>query len=795
MGITPPGDASHVRHTDVTRSPAFQRTFVTFGAYGPAPMLPRKPTTSSPAAPTPPSLGDLITRQLSRRAMLVGSGSAFLFGGWLTACSETEGSGAPTTGQPVPDGGLIPTSPTADAAADAPVPPKPLVLGFDAVPKGRADALVIPAGYSATVLFRLGDPIADGVPAFANDGTDSASSFALRAGDHHDGMYFFCLGANGKWDTKVSDKALLVMNHEAITPAYLHLTGPTVTGSGAAAVRAVASEVDKEMNAHGVSVIEIRKTGNKWAYLPASSLNRRITTSTPMELTGPAAGSAHMVTKYSTDGKATRGTINNCANGWTPWGTYLTCEENWAGYFRRLPADNANRTAKELAAFARYAIAGNGRELWATMTPDTPDELYGRWNAAVTGASADGSDDYRNVANTFGWVVEIDPFAVTSTPKKRTALGRLAHEGAWVGAVVPGKPLVFYMGCDSRNEYIYKFVSKAPWSASDVNGGLAAGAKYLDEGKLYVAKLEADGTGTWVELAFGMNGITAANAAYAFADAADVLVHTRLAADAAGGTKMDRPEWAAVHPKSGEVYFTLTNTNAASRPVDKVDAANPRFYDDPKGAGGTPQKGNPNGHIVRIAEAGSDPAATTFKWDVYLFGARAAAAQDKVNLSRLTADNDFSSPDGLYFSAASPGLLWIQTDDSAYNDVTNCMMLAAIPGSVGDGAKATVANANANANADGATQKSVDTYAGRAPTSTSLRRFLVGPRECEITGIAESPDGKALFVNVQHPGEDTAPNFSDPTTYGSHWPDGGTARPRSATIVITRDDGGVIGTT
>ena len=293
-----------------------------------------------------------------------------------------------------------------------------------------------------------------------------------------------------------------------------------------------------------------------------------------------------MVTKFSPDGSKTRGTINNCAHGTTPWGTYLTCEENWAGYFRRIVAtDNPNRTAKEIASFARYGVAGTGRELWATVTPDTDDNLYGRWNAMKLGSSADGSDDYRNVANTFGWVVEIDPFNPHSTPRKRTALGRIAREGAWLGPVKAGEPLVWYMGDDSRNEYIYKYVSNKAWNPRDANGGLAAGDKYLDDGRLYVAQFLPDGSGQWVELKFGINGITPSNPAYAFADQADVLINARLAADAAGATKMDRPEWGAVHPKNGEVYFTLTNNAAAQRPIAAVDAANPRFYNDKRTTG------------------------------------------------------------------------------------------------------------------------------------------------------------------------------------------------------------------
>jgi hypothetical protein len=321
---------------------------------------------------------------------------------------------------------------------------------------------------------------------------------------------------------------------------------------------------------------------------------------------------------------------------------------------------------------------------------------------------------------------------------------------------------------------------------------MAAGAKYLDDGKLYVAQFAADGTGRWLELSLA-NAAVAGNATYAFADEADVCVNARLAADAAGATRMDRPEWCATHPGTGEVYFTLTNnSNRRLAPTGSQvppDAANPRAYSDVKGAS-TTQQGNVNGHIVRIKEdAGS--ASTTFTWDVYLFGAEAGASPALVNLSALTGAQDFSSPDGLWFSPAT-GVCWIQTDDGAYTDTTNCMMLAGIPGRVGDGGAKTLDYGNG---------QTVTTFVGKAPAADTLKRFLVGPAGCEITGICETPDGKALFVNIQHPGEGTAmADIGDPSKYQSHWPGnagygagGAAARPRSATIVITKDDGGVIG--
>jgi secreted PhoX family phosphatase len=230
----------------------------------------------------------------------------------------------------------------------------------------------------------------------------------------------------------------------------------------------------------------------------------------------------------------------------------------------------------------------------------------------------------------------------------------------------------------------------------------------------------------------------------------------------------------------------MTLTNNSQRTVATADAANPRVYNDPRTTG-TAQRGNPNGHIIRWAENGADVAATAFKWDVFLFGARAGTDAANINLSALTANNDFSSPDGLWFSQANPGLLWIQTDDGAYTDVSNTMLLAAIPGTVGDGAKATVAAS------DGTTTKNVDTYVGKPLGDANLKRFMVSPKDAEITGIDESPDGTAIFVNIQHPGEDTAKADFDTGKFTSNWPDGGTSRPRTATIVITKDGGGKVG--
>lgn len=692
-----------------------------------------------------------------------------------------------------------------DAAAPSTGATQLNAVGFSSTPLSVADSVQVAEGYQFQVLYKLGDPIAAGVAEYMNDGTDAAnnpSEFQFRSGDHHDGMYFFGIGSDNTWDPEASDHGLLVVNHEAITPLFLHANGPT----SVAGVRD-ANEALKEMYIHGVSVVEVRRGSNgQYSVVQNSLFNRRIHTLTDMEISGPVRGNAAMVTKYSPNGTRTRGTINNCASGYTPWGTYLACEENWAGYFGN--SNPGTRTSNEMASMRRYGVratVGNGREGWNTASEvGQVGEPFSRWNVGIVGATA--ADDYRNAANTYGWNVEIDPFRPNSTPKKRTAMGRFAHEGAWVGPVEAGKPVVFYMGCDSRYEYIYKFVSTANWDPADMMGGLQAGDKYLDFGKLYVAKFDGDFTGDWIDLGSVANGttITAVRGSgslgtsaitYTVTDSNEQYWNTRLLADIAGGTPMDRPEWGGVNPRNGEVYMTLTNNTSRTT----ADPANPRVYFDndtnDDGIGDAGSRGNVNGHVIRWKEDGSEPAATSFEWDIYLFGAEDDDIDNpNVNLSGLTEENVLSSPDGLWFSQKT-GVLYIQTDDGAFTDTTNCMLVAAVPGEVGDGATVTVDNTAAGGG-------TVSTKVGAVGT---LRRLVVGPKDCEITGLTESGDGKALFINIQHPGEETS-DLAAPT---SSWPypltgggfgnpaDGqtpvGSIRPRSATIVLTRIDGGVIG--
>ncbi|MFK7315643.1 PhoX family phosphatase [Acinetobacter baumannii] len=704
---------------------------------------------------------DILEQHISRRSLITKAASgavALTLASTLTGCNDNDDDSGSN------NGGTTPVDPNK----------KPEKLTFTPVAKNLNDIVTVPEGYEANVIYALGDSINPRVGDWDDNNIPSGPSFQFRSGDCHDGMHYFGLNTStNRFDETVSAQGLLVMNHEYINQTFLHPKGPTKVDG-----RRPEDEVIRETNAHGVSVIHIKKdpTTQKVEIVKNSIFNRRITASTEMDFAGAAAGSSLLATRFSPDGRRTRGTHNNCGNGYTPWGTYLTTEENFIGYFARSTADDTLRTPEEIIALKRYGLkaGSSSRYGWETAIGQVESQdLYDRWNADVKAAQA--TQDYRNGPNTFGWMVEIDPFDGRQNPVKRTSLGRFAHEDSACRAVV-GQPLAFYMGDDSRGEYIYKFVSTAVWDTKDINGGYTAGDKYMNAGKLYVAKFNNDGSGQWIELAYGKNGLNESNTTYPFKSQADVVTFARLAADSVGATKMDRPEWCTVNPLNGEIYVTLTNNSNRGKDY-ATDAANPRNYTDLY-AGTKEQKGNVNGHIIRFKETDDKTTAETFKWDIYLFGAEASMASN-INLSGLTDNNDFSSPDGMWFDPR--GVLWIETDDGAYTDVTNCMMLAALPGQIGDGGTATTSNGQ-------------QTITGAKVTDATLRRFLVGPKQCEITGIAMTPDYKAIFINVQHPGEDS-PSYAKPE---SNWPatqkdpSNKTARPRSATVVITRKDGGVI---
>lgn len=682
----------------------------------------------------------------------------------------------------------------------------PAALAFPSVAKSLLDEVVLPPGYSFSILHASGDPIDPSVPAYTNAGLE-VDDWSHRIGDHHDGMDIYYIDESGRYSQAATSRAVLCVNHESSADShFLHPMGQTSNGQSRKKFDQFGAwdlgtrpelEVLKEINLHGVSVVELHKTERGFSYKLDSKLNRRITAQTPMRIAGAAEHLADirkmMRTAFDPSGTTSRGTLNNCGHGKTPWGTYITCEENWARYFQIASGSNPG-DANHTASLKRYGVASAPLDPKATKafgqgwhTVSESDTRFTRWNLAVL--ASDPSRDFRNEAYTFGYNVEIDPLNPAAAPVKRVSMGRFAHEAAVCGVPVAGKPLAFYMGCDSVNEYIYKFVSKALWDPKDVGGGLAIGDKYLNEGVLYVARFDADGTGKWLELSFNQPEI-ANFSKYQFANQADVWINARLAADAVGATPMDRPEWGAVNHANGEIYFALTNNNIASRTPAKVNAANPRSYAD---TDGRKAMGNPNGHIIRFREAAGFSTAATFAWDIFLFGAEDDLGS--ANLSGLTAANDFSSPDGLWFSKAT-GICWIQTDDGAMTDESNCMMLAAIPGTVGDGGRRTVENRVTIAGVEQVGTQ--ETFIGAALGEARLKRFLVAPRGSEVTGVTETADGKTLFVNIQHPGEKT-PALGEAAQFKleSSWPGsigyGKPGRPRSATIVITKDDGGLIG--
>ncbi len=572
------------------------------------------------------------------------------------------------------------------------------------------DKIVVPEGYTAEVLIAWGDPVSNGA-SFKQDGSNSADEQLQQWGMHNDGMHFFPFERRAFGGVKLpsSTNGLLVSNHEYVDHGLLFSDGSASWS---------AEKVRKSQAAHGVGVIEVSESAGRWSVVRPSSYARRITARTPMRITGPAAGSASVKTAADPSGTEVLGTLNNCSHGYTPWGTFLTGEENFNGYF----VNRGTLTPDQ----RRYGVSANGAGYrW--------HEFDTRFDAAVEA----------NELNRFGYVVEIDPFDVNSVPAKRTALGRFKHEGATVTLATDARAVV-YLGDDERFEYVYKFVSSGRFDAKN----RAANFSLLDSGILYVARFNADGTGDWLELSAGKNGLTAAAG---FPDQAAICVRTRQAADLVGATKMDRPEWVAVNPLNKDVYLTLTNnSNRAVGTNPGLDAVNRRAT-------------NTFGQIVRWTEAASDPAALRFAWS--LFVEAGDPANTDANKRGNIKGDWFGSPDGLWFDQR--GVLWIQTDVSTstlgrgdYINYGNNQMLAA------------------------------DTLTGQ------VKRFLTGPNGCEITGVVTTPDGRSMFINVQHPGESPSEN-SDPgnPTAISTWPDGpGRAgRPRSATVVIRKRDGGIIG--
>jgi secreted PhoX family phosphatase len=580
-------------------------------------------------------------------------------------------------------------------------------LGFKAVPPSLADKVVVPAGYTATPMAPWGEPAGIAgvpMPAWKPDASNTAEEQALQMGMHHDGMHYYALDG--------SRRGLLAINHEYTDDGLLHPGGLSAWS---------AEKVKKAQASHGMTVIEIELTPKGWQVVRPSRYARRITASTPFAVSGPAAGHALMKTAGDPSGRRVLGTVSNCGAGRTPWGTFLSGEENFKDYF----ATSDQPTAHE----KRWQLTRGTWYRWHLFDP--------RFDTVR----------HPNEPNRFGWVVELDPMDPTSTPVKRTALGRAAHEGAWVATTRDGRAVV-YSGEDAEFEYIYKFVSRD--RIRPAGNGLTAAqanAALLDHGTLHVARFDADGSGRWLPLVHGEGPLTAANG---FADQGEVLIKARQASDALGATPMDRPEWLAVDQPGGWVFCSLTNNVNRGKPGRRgTDAANPRVD-------------NSMGHIIRWREDGGFDGAT-LQWNHLLLAGDPAA--ERADARGNIRGDMLSGPDTLFVD--DRGVLWIGTDISTYL--------------VGKGEMARLGN---------------NALMACNPATGEVRRFLTGPVGCEITAAALTPDSRTLFINIQHPGESPERERNDPREpqRNSAWPDFQPgSRPRSATLVIRRDDGGVIG--
>ncbi|MET7394805.1 PhoX family phosphatase [Dactylosporangium sp. NPDC005572] len=655
--------------------------------------------------------GEVTRRGVMRGAFVVGLAGAGVAAGAVPAMATPAGE---VTEPDV----VVPEVDTYAAKA-----PEPSQLSFKAVTPNQVDGIVVPNGYDHAVVIKWGDEVVPGAPRF-NVAKQTADAQSKQFGYNNDFVAVLPLDRRG-------ERALLVCNHEYTNEDLMFPAFPGIDGLSV-------EQLKVAMAAHGMSVVELERVGDSGRWEPVTRgwrrYNRRITAlATKFTVTGPAAGSALLKTKADPTGRVVVGTLNNCAGGVTPWGTILSGEENFNQYF--VGAETSTGADKDR--FNRYGIDTVNRYPSGSRKWDRADERFDLTKNP-------------NEANRFGWVVEVDPFTPGSTPRKHTALGRVKHEGANIIIAKSGKA-VAYMGDDERFDYLYKFVSDKKFDSGKSYFARRHNLTLLESGTLYVAKLgftsaaEIDGsgklpsdgafngTGTWVPLVKDgksqVPGMTTE----------EVLVFTRLAGDAVGATKMDRPEDVEPNPKTGKIYVALTN-NTARGPAGKApaDEANPRTN-------------NKHGHIFEITEDKGDHTGTTFTWTIPIVcgdpkdPATYFMGYDKNLVSPI------SCPDNVAFDGA--GNLWISTDGNALG--TNDGLFA-VP-------------------LEGAEKG-------------HLKQFLTVPYGAETCGPWIHTDNKSAFVAVQHPGEISGASIEKPA---SNWPDGDFAKPGIA--VAWRLDGRNIG--
>ncbi|CAM3347072.1 PhoX family protein [Stackebrandtia soli] len=599
-------------------------------------------------------------------------------------------------------------------------------LSFSPVPPNTLDTVVVPNGYDHNVIIDWGTPITRGAPRFD---IDAQTEKAQRGQFGYNCDYVGVLPLNRK-----GTRALLVVNHEYTNE---NLMFREYLGGDAAPLE----QIRVAMAAHGMSVVEIVKdkdTGRWTTTMERDGSygkdNRRIHLGTKFAFTGAAAG--HRLLRTTADPAGTRpiGTLNNCAGGRTPWGTVLSGEENFNQYF--VGGDGVADDAKP--ALKRYGFDVASHHGDDNRRFDRAEERF-------------DLSKHPNEANRFGWIVEIDPFDPDSTPRKHTALGRFKHEGANVIIADDGRA-VAYMGDDERFDYLYKFVSDKKMREGDSAKDRAHNLTLLETGTLYVAKLSFtsgdeidgsgrlpsdgafDGAGEWIPLVRNqtsfVDGFTAA----------EVLIHTRLAADAVGPTKLDRPEDVEPNPVTGKVYAALTNNTARGTDGKPgADEANPR-------------NANKHGHVLELTEQGNDAAATRFTWNLFMVCGDPAEPSTFFAGFGKTKVSPISCPDNVAFDASGKNL-WVSTDGNALGANDG---LFAVPLS--------------------------------GPERGWLRQFLTVPTGAETCGPFVTDDSLSVFVAVQHPGEVDGATVDNPA---STWPNGDYAKP--GVVCVWRLDGARIG--
>jgi len=610
----------------------------------------------------------------------------------------------------------------------------PRIAQFEPVTPSGRDAVTVADGYTARTVIRWGDPLYQDTPALdpstvAGGGLLERGAAALQAGQfgyNCDGIGIFPAAA---------DRLVLCVNNEFPSPGLL-FPGWSLAVREERLPQYVATYpecVPFMQAAVGVSIVELARERERWRPVSGSPYSRRLTAHSPMQFSGPAR--EHSLLGGAPGRAATAmGTFANCAAGVTPWGTYLSAEENVQDFFGNGGGADFDEGARGLhERFGmRRRVSAYGWEL-----------SDARFDLRV-----EPNEPFRH-----GWIVEIDPFEPSAVPRKLTALGRFRHEGATT-VVAPDGRVVVYMGDDQAFEYFYKFVSRGRFDSDDPS----ANRRLLDDGVLYVAKLEDDGTGTWIPLEWNVHGPLSPLAG--FASQADILINCRGAADALQATPLDRPEDVAVDTRTGRVYLACTENvargreprgPAARRGVDtSVDAANPRTE-------------NRAGHILEFSEADGDAAAVEFTWNIFVIAGAAEAGRmvasldapldtDDVYFGGITdpeAVSSFANPDNL--AVDSRGNLWIVTDGSQPKGNNGCFVCAL----------------------DG-------------PLRGAVRQFMEGPVGAEICGCEFSADERTLFLTVQHPGSGGTPGAPI-----SAWPDGSGHAPRPSLVAIEPDVPGV----